>query len=255
MNTHIIAICNQKGGVGKTTTANSIGAGLYRQGNKVLYIDLDPQTNLSYSLGITDANISIMDAFTGNKDIKDTIIKTAQGDAIASNTSLSNIDIILNGTGSEYRLKELLEPIKNDYNYIIIDTPPALNILNVNALTASTDIIITTQADIYSLQGIGQVYKTIQTIKKYCNSDLNILGVLITRYNARTIISQEIKDALEQTAKAINTNIFKTYVRECTAIKEAQANKQDIFNYKSGNNACKDYKAIIGEIKERLKDE
>lgn len=255
MNTHIIAICNQKGGVGKTTTANSIGAGLNREGKKVLYIDLDPQCNLSYSLNITDKDLSIMDAIAGTKNIQDVIINTKQGDAIASSTSLSSVDIILNGTGSEYRLKELLEPIKNDYNYIIIDTPPALNILNVNALVASTDIIITTQADIYSLQGIGQVYKTIQTITKYCNNTLNILGVLITRYNKRTIISQEIRDTLAETAQAINTNIFKTYVRECTAIKEAQASKQDIYTYRANNNACKDYTAVIKEIKERLKDE
>lgn len=185
--------------------------------------------------------------------IKEEIKNTSQGDIIASSPVLSGADTLLTETGKEYRLKEAIELIKDLYDYVIIDTPPALGILTINALTACNGIIIPAGADIYSLQGISQLTGTIETVKKYCNNSLEILGILLTRYNSRAIISREVADMLEKTAKRLNTKLYNTKIRECTAIKEAQAMRESIFTYAPKSNATADYKALIDEImKEEL---
>ena len=167
----VIAVINQKGGVGKSTTAQAIGQGLTLKGYKVLFVDLDAQGNLTYSLNASQSNKTVLEVLTKQVDAKDTIQKTATGDIMPSSLQLSGADLMLTEMGKEYRLKEALEPIKSKYDYIIIDTPPALGILTVNALTACTGVIIPAQADIYSLQGIGQLNSTIEAVKKYCNAD------------------------------------------------------------------------------------
>jgi chromosome partitioning protein len=149
-----IAVINQKGGVGKSTTALAIGQGLFLKGYKVLFIDLDAQGNLSYSVDIALNSKSILDVLTGKADVKEVIQHTEAGDILPSDLLLSGADLLLTEMGKEYKLKEAIEPLKEVYDYIIIDTPPALGILTVNALTACTGVIIPAQADIYSLQGI-----------------------------------------------------------------------------------------------------
>ena len=154
---NILAVINQKGGVGKSTTAHAIGAGLALKGFKTLYIDLDAQGNLSYTAGAESLNITILEVLQKKADITQAIQHTQQGDIVASTPALAGADIIITATGKEYRLKEALKPISGLYDYCIIDTPPALGILTINALTACSGAIIPTQADIYSLQGIGQL--------------------------------------------------------------------------------------------------
>lgn len=243
-----ISIANQKGGVSKTTTAGAIGAGLKLKGFKVLFIDLDGQGNLSYTMQADTKSFNLLEAL--QKPIQATqIIQTLQqGDIIASNAKLAAADNIITNTGKEYKLKELLKSVNKNYDYCIIDTPPALSILTINALTASNYILIPAQADIFSLQGIGQLNTTINTVKKYCNKDLIILGLLVTRYNARTIISRDIAEMLEQTAEQLHTKLYKTKIRECIAIKEAQATRQSIFEYAPRSNGAKDYKLLINEL-------
>ena len=197
-----IAIINQKGGVGKSTTASAIGGGL---NSKVLHVDLDPQCNLSYLMeanisGLTQA--SALDVLQGNASAADAIQHTAQGDIIAASPALSGADIVLTATGKEYRLKEALEAIVGEYDYCIIDTPPALGILTINALTACNGCIIPAQADFLSLQGIGQLHGTIETVKKYCNPGLKVYGIVLTRYSARAVISREVTAMMEETASA-----------------------------------------------------
>lgn len=245
----VIAIVNRKGGVGKTATAQALGAGLAHKKKKVLYIDLDSQTNLSYGLGADPSGLSSMDVLTGEATAEEAIQHTPQGDIIPGAEALAGADAIIDGTGKEYRLKEAIEGLK--YDYIIIDTPAQLGTLTVNALTASNSLIIPVQAEVYSLQGIGQLNKTIEAVKKYCNKDLYIRGILITRYNGRAIISKDMQANLQEVAERLNTRLYSTPIRECVSIKEAQATQQDIYSYAPRSNAAKDYEAFIKEFTER----
>ena len=245
------AIINQKGGVGKSTTALAIGSGLKRQGSKVLFIDLDAQGNLSYTMGANTQGYNALGILQRPETTAEEIQHTAQGDIVASSPALAGADTVLSDVGKEYKLKEALATVSGLYDYCIIDTPPALSILTINALTACNGAIIPAQADIYSLQGIGQLNNTIQTIKKYCNPDLSIKGIILTRYNARSVLSKEVTELIEQTASELNTKVFNTKIRECTALKEAQAMKQDIFTYAPKSNAYADYTDIIKELLEQ----
>lgn len=244
----VLAVINQKGGVGKSTTALAIGAGLTLKGFSVLYVDLDAQGNLSYTLGATTQGYNAIGVLQRPETAKEEIQHTGQGDIIASSPSLAGADAAIIETGKEYRLREALESISGDYDYCIIDTPPALGILTINALVACKGVIIPAQADIYSLQGISQLNSTIEAVKRYCNKDLSIMGIVLTRYSSRSIISREVAEMLEQTAEQLNTKLYKAKIRECTAIKEAQATKQNIFNYAPKSNATADYKALVEEI-------
>ena len=243
-----IAVINQKGGVGKSTTALAIGAGLSLKGYSVLFIDLDAQGNLSYTLGADTKGYNAMGVLERPETAKEEIQHTPQGDIIASSPKLAGADKLLEETGKEYRLKEALESLQGAYDYIIVDTPPALGILTINALTACTGAIIPAQADIYSLQGIGQLNSTIETVKKYCNPSLSIMGIVITRFNGRSIIRREVAEMLEHTADQLHTNLFSSKIRECTALVEAQATKQNIYSYAPRSNATADYKALVDEI-------
>lgn len=243
-----IAVINQKGGVGKSTTSNAIGAGLFQRGYKVLFIDLDAQGNLSYSMKCENKPLSSLEVLTGTATAKEATLTTPQGDIIPASPALASADTIITDTGREYRLKEALEPLKEVYDYIIIDTPPALGTLTINALTACDSVIIPAQADIYSLQGIGQLNQTIQTVKRYCNKELTIKGIVITRYSPRAVLTRDMTDLLEDTAKQLNTKVFASRIRECIALKEAQASQIDIFTYNPRSNAGIDYKALLEEM-------
>lgn len=244
----IIAVINQKGGVGKSTTAHAIGAGLSLKGYKVLFIDLDAQGNLSYTIGADPGGFSAYDVLQHQAGAGEAIQTTDQGAIIASSPALSGADTIITATGKEYRLKEAIAPLSGLYDYIIIDTPPALGILAVNALTACSSAIIPAQADIYSLQGISQLYSTIETVKRYCNPALKIRGIVLTRYNSRAIISREAADMIERTAAQLQTKLYQSKIRECTAIKEAQATRRSIYSYSPQSNAAADYSALVDEI-------
>ena len=243
-----IAVINQKGGVGKSTTALAIGAGLSLKGYSVLFIDLDAQGNLSYTLGADTKGYNAMGVLERPETAKEEIQHTPQGDIIASSPKLAGADKLLEETGKEYRLKEALESLQGAYDYIIVDTPPALGILTINALTACTGAIIPAQADIYSLQGIGQLNSTIETVKKYCNPSLSIMGIVLTRFNGRSIIRREVAEMLERTAEQLHTKRFSSKIRECTALVEPQATKQNIYSYAPRSNATADYKALVDEI-------
>jgi len=247
----IISIANQKGGVGKSTTAQALGAGLFLKGYKSLLIDLDPQGNTTYTTRTGSTGSTTYELLTNKAKAKDMIIKTDEGDVIPAGRNLSRADLEITTTGKEYRLREALDPIREDYDFIIIDTPPALGILTVNALAASDFVIIPAQADIYSLQGIGQLIETMDAIKKYCNRDLQLQGILLTRHNSRTILSKDMTDMIEETAKELNTFVYKSMIREATAIKEAQANRQTIFKYAPKSNVSDDYTAFINELIEK----
>jgi chromosome partitioning protein len=242
----IVTIVNQKGGVGKSTTAHALGIGLSIK-FKVLFIDLDGQGNLSYMLNADSEKPSVLDLLTNKVKVNEAIQCFSCADIIPSSPELAGADNVITATGKEYRLKESLEAVKGQYDYIIIDTPPSLNILTINALSAANSIIITAQADVFSLQAISQVSDTINTVKQYCNKSLHIKGILLTRYNDRTIISKDIATELEKAARGLNTKLFKAKIRENVAIKEAQAVQKSIYEYACDSNGAIDYKSFVNE--------
>ena len=245
---HVYAIINQKGGVGKSTTAAALLAGLSLKGFKVLAIDLDPQCNLSYAAGADTEHKTALSLLTGENPAADTIQHTAAGDIIAASKNLAGADAFITDTGKEYRLRESLEGIAAQYDYCIIDTPPSLGILTINALTACNSVIIPAQAAVFSLQGIDQLNQTMQPVKKYCNPALTIEGILLTRYNARTIAARDIAAYTEQLAAKLGTKVFNATIREGIAIEEAQLSSRNIFDYAPKANVTHDYQAFIDEL-------
>ena len=249
--TTVVAIANRKGGVGKTATAHALGAGLIRRGYKVLFVDLDSQSNLTNALGIDSHEVeaSSLDVLEGSSTASEAILSTDQrGDLLPATPDLAKADKIIEGVGSEYRLREALQTVARRYDYIIIDTPPALGVLTVNALTASNTVIIPAQADLYSLQGLEQLYGTIGPVKLFTNKKLKIEGVLLTRYVGRSIISKDMRENFETVAKEIDTKVFSTPIREGVAVREAQATQTDLYTYAPKSNPAKDYEAFINEF-------
>lgn len=248
----IITIANQKGGVGKTTTASALGAGLIKKGKKVLFIDLDPQINLTTSLGGDENEASIYDVLKNNIDINKAIQIVNTKHIVVGDRAASGADTEFNLPGREYKLKKALAKLSNEYDYIIIDTPPALGILTINALTASNKVLIPAEPDISSIQGISQLKDTIDAVKEYCNPDLEINGILVTRYS-RTILSQDLSEEIKDIAEAIGTKVYTRPIRECVALKEAKTQIQDIFEYSKNSNATNDYSSLVDEILKECK--
>ena len=241
---YVISIINQKGGVGKTTTAHNVAAGLRLQKKKVLLLDLDAQCNLTLLQRANNNTHTIYDVLTGKTKLRDAI----QDDFVAGS---KNLILLQSKARAEQILKYILQSAK-DYDYVIIDTPPALGIITINALTASDSIIITSTADLLPIQGLNDLYKTVQTVKKNSNPDLKILGILITRFNKRTILGKTMLKSLTDIAAKIGTKVFNTEIRDSIAIKEAQAKQTDIFSYSRYSTAGRDYKNLTTEILEMM---
>lgn len=245
----VITITNQKGGTGKTTTAHALMSGLTKKKYKVLAVDLDPQCNLSFILQADPEKPTALGILTGEAKIKDAIQTTSIGDFISSSKRLANAETLLEGVGREYKLKKALAPIKDKYDYILIDTPPALGILTLNALTACNSVIIPAVADIFSLQGIERLSETIEPVKEYTNKDIYIEGILLTKYTGdRTTLNRNIREIAEQTASKLHTRLYKTAIREAVAVREAQTCLQDIFTYAPKSKPAEDYKHFIDEF-------
>lgn len=247
----IIAFSNQKGGTGKSTTAATVAAGLYRRGYKVLLIDADPQGNTSYSSGAeTNTEKNLYSVLMGMMTAAEAVQETESGDVIVSFPGLAKSDLIFTDTGREYVLREAIKPLKRRYDFILIDCPPSLGILTVNALTAADSVIIPAGADAYSIQGVMQLTKTVDTIRKYANKKLQIKGILLTQYNPRTTLSQNVLEALTATAEKLDTKVFNAKIRSSTKVKEAQTVKKDLFTHAPRAGVTADYNQLIDEILE-----
>lgn len=240
----IITVVNQKGGVGKSTTAAALAGGLVFHGFRVLSVDLDAQGNLSHTMRAVPGK-GILPVLTQEISAAEAIQHTAFGDLLPASRNLAGADGIITETGKEYRLKEALAGM--DYDYIIIDSPPALGIVTVNALTAAHGAIIPAQADIYSLQGVEQLAGTIEAVKKYCNPGLVIEGILLTRYSPRSVLSREVRELMEQLAQRMGTRLYKTAIREAIAVKEAQISRKSLFEYAPSANVTEDYRTFLKE--------
>lgn len=245
---NVVAVINQKGGVAKTSTTHAVGAGLAQRGYKVLLIDLDPQCSLSSIAGANRQGITILDVLLRRAKVSQAIQEAGGFDIIAASEGLAAEGILV-ATGKEYRLREALSSLqRGQYDYILIDCPPSLGILTINALTAANSCIVPCQADILSLEALQQLYPTIETIRTYTNSALSIMGIVLTRYNGRAILSREAAEMLEAQAQRMGSKLYRSKIRECISVREAQAMKQDIYRYAPRSNAALDYSALIDEI-------
>lgn len=246
---NIIVFTNQKGGIGKTTTSSTVIAGLTQRGKRVLGIDLDPQGNLGFSFGVNiEETKTVYDVFKGNVKIADAITKTEHGDILPSNILLSGSELEFNRPGREFLLKDALAEIKGLYDYIIIDTPPALNILTVNAYVCSDSIVLPMVPEILSLVGISQIKDTINTVKKFYNPKLKILGILFTKYNKRTILTRDVEEMATLIANELGTKIFNSKIRSSVVVAESPAHGETILTYAPKSNPAMDYQSFIDEL-------
>jgi len=257
----VIAIINEKGGVGKSTTSGALATGLMLAGKRTLLVDTDIQGNLTNTFGADRNKKTVMDILKGTVTAEKAIQKTEQGFIIPSSRKLAVADMELfypdgqPATAKEkqtipYRLKTGLEPVQKIFDYIIIDTPPTLGTITTNALTACNSVIIPCEAEQYSLDGLGQLNRTIEAVRRTTNKDIEVEGILIVRYDNRTILSRQLKETLVRAAQALDTKVFGKPIRECVALKEAHSKRRDIFRYAPRSNAAADYVALIKEILE-----
>lgn len=243
----IVTITNQKGGVGKTTTASSLFAGLHKMGKKTLAIDMDSQCNLSYCFKADTSKPSIINVFRGEVSLKDAMQHTEAGDFVQSDKNLDNVMTELSALDKVYKLSKVLKEIKALYDYIIIDTPPALSPLTINALVASNSVIIPVQADSFSMQGAEALAETIKGIREV-NESLEMSGILIVRYKGRAGLAQHMNKKFEDFAKIFETRVFETKIRDAIAIQESQLARTNIFDYDSNCNVALDYANFVKEF-------
>lgn len=244
-----ICIVNQKGGVGKTASAAAIGAGLHRAGQRVLYIDLDPQRNLSLQLGAIQG-ATVYSVLTGKTTATAAIQNTAQGRIIPADRRLSEKGI-LTGKGAEYRLKDAITPIKNKFDVCLIDCPPSLGALTVAALTAADGVIIPCKADRFSLDALHEISGTLDAIRASSNAALQVYGVLITQYSGRTTAHRLLLEEIQELAAAHNMTVYAPPIRRAIAVEETQITGGTV--YDTRNNAAADYQQIVNTLLTQIK--
>ncbi len=244
----IISLLNHKGGVGKTTSAINIGAGLVELGKKVLLIDLDPQANLTLSLGIPRQKVTMYEAIRGESELVPYTAKPNM-DVVASSLDLSGAEMeLINEAGREYILRELFEPLTDKYDFILIDCPPSLGLLTLNALTSSQYVIIPLQTEFLALQGLAKIKQVIDKVRFRLNKNLEIGGVVATMYDSRRVLN---RDVVETIHKYFEEKVFKTYIRDNVALAEAPAQRKDIFEYNPKSSGAEDYLNLCREIIQR----
>lgn len=250
----VITLTNQKGGVGKTTTSGALVTGLVSfYDKKVLAIDLDPQGNLGFSLGLDiDNGPTIHDVLKGTIAMKDAIQQADGCDVITSNILLSSAELDFTGNNRELLLSEALSSVIEDYDYIIIDTPPALNVLTVNAYAAADHLIIPMAPEILSLLALTQLKETVDSVRQSVNPRLNVLGILLTKYNHRTLLAKEVRELAENIASQMDTCVFDAKIRPSVSVAEAPAHGESIFEYAPRANPTADYKEFITEVLHRI---
>ncbi|MCB0557174.1 MAG: ParA family protein [Phaeodactylibacter sp.] len=245
----IFSLLNHKGGVGKTTSAINIGAGLVELGKKTLLIDLDPQANLSLSLGATRPPLTIYEALRGESELMPVSVKENM-DLVVSTLDLSGAEMeLINEAGREFILRELFAPIREEYDFIIIDCPPSLGLLTLNALTSSDFVLIPLQTEFLALQGLAKIKQVIQKVKLRLNKNLHVGGVIATMYDSRKVLN---RDVVETIKKYFGELVFDTMIRDNVALAEAPSQRKDIFDYSRNSSGAEDYLNLCREILVRV---
>lgn len=254
----IIAIANQKGGVGKTTTSINLAAGLAYLSKRVLLIDFDPQGNATSGIGHTIENEdrTVYDALSGQCDVRDCIKKMNRPplDILPANINLAGADLEIAKIekNREQRLKETLASVVDEYEYIIIDCPPSLGLLNTNALTAADSVLIPVQCEYYALEGVTQLLQTIRLVQKLFNPSLKIEGLLLTMYDARTKLSSEVA---QEVYKHFKEKAYRTYIPRNIKLSEAPSVGKSIYDYDMSCEGSRAYVALTKEVIDNNKGE
>ena len=253
----VIAIANQKGGVGKTTTSVNLASGLAYAGKKVLLIDFDAQSNASIGLGerVSRKDLSVYDVLLGGEPIDKCVRKLSRPpvDLLPSNGNLAGAELELGALEQrEHKLKDILDTVSSRYDFIIIDCPPSLGLLNTNALTAADSVIIPVQCEFYALEGVTQLLQTIRLVQKMFNPNLQIEGVLLTMFNKRTRLSADIYKEVNMHFKE---KTFKTIIPRNTRLSEAPSHGKSIFDYDMQCEGSRAYVSLAKEVIDNNKGE
>ena len=241
----VISISNHKGGVGKTTTTVNLGAALARRKRKTLVIDLDPQSNLTKSLGITRPERTIYDSLSTGDKLRPLEVEKGL-DLIPSTLDLSGVEIELSGeAGREMILSELVNPQKRNYEFILIDCPPSLGLLTLNALVASDVVIIPLQTQFLAMEGLAKLKEIISKVKSRLNKKIKLGGIVFTQYDGRKNLHRE---TVEEVERAFKGRVFKTKIRDNVSLGEAPSWGKSIFNYSINSNGAKDYSDFCLEL-------
>lgn len=249
----IIAISNQKGGVGKTTTATTLAYGLKLLGKKVLLVDCDPQGNSTdtWRANNTEGYPTLSDLLFTNAPAIDCIQHTEIGDILAGDPVLEDAEKHLTGFSGFFRLKKRLEPLLPLYDHIILDTPPNLGLLLQNALIAAEGVIVPVTCGRYALQGMDRFIETVNDIKSQPNPTLEVLGMLLIRYQGRTVLAREVVTGLPSMAESLGTSVFEAKIRQTQAVDNAQANREPLQRHSPEATATIDYAELIEELRKR----
>lgn len=245
----IIAVANQKGGVGKTTTTVNLSAILAKKGKKVMIIDADPQGNATSGLGIDKDDVkSLYDVLVNEEPIEETLEETTMEnlDVCPSNINLAGAEVeLVSLISREYRLKEQLDKIKDEYDYILIDCPPSLGLITLNAFTAADSVLIPVQCEYYALEGLGQLINTINLVKKHLNKSLEIEGAILTMYDIRTNLSNQV---VKEVKKYFDDKVFKSVIPRNVKLSEAPSYGMSIVEYDSRSKGSKSYDKLAKEF-------
>ncbi len=248
MESRVIAIVNQKGGVGKSTTAINLSACLANDGNKVLLIDFDPQANASSGLGLSANGSCVYDSLIGRKPLSDILIQTE-----IKNLSLAPASIQLAGAeielvsalSRETKLKRAIDQVKSDFDFVIIDCPPSLSLLTVNALTAASELIIPVQCEYYAMEGLSKLLDSIDLIKNSLNQKLEIGGIVMTMQDKRTNLSKEV---ISEVGKYFTNKVFKTIIPRSVKLSESPSFGKPIILYDDQSKGAQAYKSLAKEV-------